>query len=318
MLFCNQHPDSVQWITLNKMELFRDARFATIEKWIVELVQCSQDPFWLLDKFLLVAGARCTPRNRWQRIGWVLYHTFIYSQLSITLVCFISAVLFEEDSVTCIRTLLTFVTFSLCVVKINLLLKNSGGVLKLRALLQAPDFCSGDPDFDASVRKRFKRTSRMLIIIIALVIMIQQVLSWIPSEAIDIIFEIPAWVAWCWGDRVSLLIKNWYISFCLTIWCYKMYGCTVTVVILMLGFEAEQTILAHNFGQIHNDLQNLRQSYWDCELAKKQYWERLRSLVRVSFDQQQLLLGYVQAMCETTIQLRHVCPTGISRSYNRS
>ncbi|KAL1374185.1 hypothetical protein pipiens_018241 [Culex pipiens pipiens] len=75
-----------------------------------------------------------------------------------------------------------------------------------------------------------------------------------------------------------------------------MYGCTVTVVILMLGFEAEQTILAHNFGQIHNDLQNLRQSHWDCELVRKQYWERLGTLVRVSFDQQQLLLSHLQEL----------------------
>ncbi|XP_001865697.2 uncharacterized protein LOC6048849 [Culex quinquefasciatus] len=278
------------------MEPTQKGRSTAIEKWIRKLVECSQDPFWLLDKLLVLAGAPFTPRNRSQRIVWILYQTTTYFQLSISLVCSISFVIFEEDSVTVIRTFLMFLTMTLSFVKLHLLLQNSSGISKLRDLLEAPGFCSGDPDFDESVRKRFKRTSRMLIITIAWIVMVQQILSWIPSDTQGIIFKLPAWVAWCFGDRVSLVIKNWYMSLCFTIWCNKLYACTITVVVVMLGLEAEQTILAHKFGRIQDSLQNLRQSYWDREIARKQYWERLRTLIRVSFDQQQLLLRHLKEL----------------------
>ncbi|XP_039429638.1 uncharacterized protein LOC120413032 [Culex pipiens pallens] len=278
------------------MELFRKARLAKsrLDKWFLELVECSQDPFWLLDRYLILAGTHFTPRNRWQRIGWLLYQFVTYSNLTIALMCFISAVIFEEDSVTVIRTFLIFVTMSLSLYKQHWLLQNRVGIGRLRNLLETHEFCSGDPDFDESVRKRFKRTSRTLIITISWIITLQQILSWIPSDTQDIIFEIPSWIAWCWGERVSLVIQVWYISICVTIWCSKLYGCTVTAVTLMVGYEAEQRILTHRFEHIQNDLHDLRQNYWDSELARKQYWERLRTLVRVFFNQQQLLLRYVK------------------------
>uniref|UniRef100_A0A1S4K5A7 Odorant receptor n=1 Tax=Culex quinquefasciatus TaxID=7176 RepID=A0A1S4K5A7_CULQU len=272
------------------MELFRKARLAKSR--LDKLVD--KDPFWLLDRYLILAGARFTPRNRWQRIGWLLYQFVTYSNLTIALVCFISAVIFEEDSVKVIRTFLIFVTMSLSLYKQHWLLQNRAGIGRLRNLLETHEFCSGDVDFDESARKRFKRTSRMLIITISWIITLQQILSWIPSDTQGIIFEIPSWIAWCWGERVSLVIQVWYLSICVTIWCFKLYGCTVTAVTLMVGYEAEQRMLAHKFGQIQYDLQELRQNYWDCELARKQYWERLGTLVRVSFNQQQLLLRHLK------------------------
>lgn len=284
-----QHPDSVPWITANNMKLFWGARFA-IEKWILKLVECSHDLFWLLDKFLILAGARFTPRNRCQRIGWILYRILACPQPPIALLCFVSAVVFEEDSATVVRNLAVFSSFSLSLIKQRLLLQKFGGILTIRGLLEAPDFCSGNSDLDESVRKRFKRTSRTIIITIALIITVQQIVCWIPSEPRDIIFGIPQWIALCWGEKVALAIKYWYILISFICWISKMYACTVTTVVLMMGFEAEQTILAHRFGTIGDSLQDLRQNYWDCKLTRKQYWERLKRLVRVSLDQQQLLL----------------------------
>ncbi|EDS42086.1 conserved hypothetical protein [Culex quinquefasciatus] len=183
------------------MELFRKARLAKSR--LDKLVD--KDPFWLLDRYLILAGARFTPRNRWQRIGWLLYQFVTYSNLTIALVCFISAVIFEEDSVKVIRTFLIFVTMSLSLYKQHWLLQNRAGIGRLRNLLETHEFCSGDVDFDESARKRFKRTSRMLIITISWIITLQQILSWIPSDTQGIIFEIPSWIAWCWGERVSHL-----------------------------------------------------------------------------------------------------------------
>ncbi|EDS42088.1 conserved hypothetical protein [Culex quinquefasciatus] len=195
-----RHPDSVPWITANNMELFWGARFA-IEKWILKLVECSHDLFWLLDKFLILAGARFTPRNRCQRIGWILYRILACPQPPIALLCFVSAVVFEEDSATVVRNLAVFSSFSLSLIKQRLLSQKFGGILTIRGLLEASDFCSGNSDLDESVRKRFKRTSRTIIITITSIITVQQIVCWIPSEPRDIIFGIPQWIALCWGEK---------------------------------------------------------------------------------------------------------------------
>ncbi|KAL1398479.1 hypothetical protein pipiens_008934 [Culex pipiens pipiens] len=228
--------------------------------------------------FLILAGFHFTPQNRWQSVVWTLYRCLPYSYLYIALISLFSALIFRENSITIIRTTVIVVMMADCFVKHRLLLRYGDEIRKLRNYLESPTFGSGETTFDESVRKRFRRSARVLIIGISSIITVQQILAWVPNEQLSEAFYIHPWVGSIWGENVALAIRIWYISIFSAVWLFKLYGCTVTSIVLMMGLEAEQKVLAHNFKRIQDCLEDLRQSYWDSELARKQYWDRVRDV----------------------------------------
>lgn len=256
-------------------------------RWLWEEVP---DTFQLLDRFYILAGIDFDAPNDWQRFGWKLYLLVGNFQMLISVVSFVSTFVAMDDAVETIWCALMVVAQVTCLAKTRLLLCHKKNIEDLRKFLQIANYCSGDRMFDEAARRGFRRKTRALVVTLGLLMVCQQVICWIPQPQQSRTFYVPPWVGYYFGKGLAYFIQVIYISNFVLFWVSKLFGCTIVSSILMIGLHSEQEILVHHFERIAKDMEDLRDNYFDNEQTKKQYWNKLKILIKSIAEQQGVIL----------------------------
>lgn len=262
------------------------------------------DCFGLLDWILIVAGVRFESRVGWQRFAWNLYVGVGYFQFLIGVVNFFGAVVNVEDVVMTVWSTNMVAAEIQCLLKHVHLLRHDVVIKEVRNFLQGTGYSSGDSEFDAGVRKRFRNNTRILLVVFGVQILIVQIFCWIPNSLQLRTFHIPSWIGRYFGTRFAWFIQVIYISAFASFWASKLFCCTIVAAVLMTGVKVEQEILVHQLGNLEDELKDLWENYHESDHTQILFWERFKSLVQRTMKHQSLILLYADRLCnEPNIEL---------------
>lgn len=228
------------------------------------------------------------PQKNVQKKVWIIFHAVGAFQMLMTLLGLTSALVRMDDVLLVIWCTILFTAELLCLAKCYLLMRYDGEMEDLRYFLNAGSFSSGDQNFDVSARKKYQRSSSLIAIAVSLIILLDQVVCWIPKIQQARTFYVPPWIGTHYGEWFAFIVQAVHTSTFASFWLFKIFGCSVLSIFSLKGLKAEQIIVNHSFERLTELLKDLQTS----KITRKQFWVHLKSSIKITMDQQTLVFGY--------------------------
>ncbi|EJY57912.1 AAEL017000-PA, partial [Aedes aegypti] len=225
--------------SLAKIRLLRDGLEESVNRYL------DRDHFRCLD-LVIIGGGIENSREPWKRFCMTLYRLLGAYQFFVAMFKFVFDLHHQEDRITLYATVLVFVGFLICFVRIFTVQHNSEAIEQCKKFVLSRRCKSGDPDFDATVHKEASRTTSHGVLALILFFCCNQFLIWIPCAARDRVFGIPRQFHDL-GPTFTIPMQQMFIVTLAFFWDCRLFYATIMMSVLLMGLRGELSIISHGF-----------------------------------------------------------------------
>ncbi|XP_062711511.1 uncharacterized protein LOC134289559 [Aedes albopictus] len=238
--------------SLAKVRLFRGQLEDAVNRYL------DRDHFRCLELVTIGGGIQYSNREPCKRCCMTLYRLLGVYQFCVAMCKFIFDLNHQEDRITLYATVLVFVGFLICFVRIFIVQHYDAAIQQCRTFVGRRRCKSGDPDYDASIRKETSRATGHGVLAMILFFLGNQFLIWIPCAARDRVFGIPRQFE-SLGPALTVPMQQLFTATLAFFWDCRLFYSTIMMSVILMALRAELLIVSHGFKTILNRARHMQE-----------------------------------------------------------